>query len=144
MGHHDRVNLPPLQHRAQLLAGLQQLQGDAFKRSERHRLVFRNVPIDLAPRHGVVNLQIAFRQHRQRRLKGAQSNLFANQSLRRIDPGIGVHPHLRHAEQSSRKHRNRRKRHAAALGDQVIRQRQLADVELALLQHPLVAILPVL
>src|SRR4030095_2351592 len=72
------------------------------------------------------------------------TDLLADQILRRLNPGVSIDPHLRQAEQPAGKHRYGSKRHASTLGNQIIRQRQFADIELALLQHALVAILAVL
>ncbi len=77
-------------------------------------------------------------------MERAQANFFADQIAGRIDPGIFIDPHLRQAKQAPRKDGNRGKRHAATFGNQVGRQRKLANIELALLQHSLVPVLSML
>src|SRR5829696_8640903 len=100
--------------------------------------------MNLSPGNSILRLQITPRQHRQGRLKSAQPYFLANQILRRRDSRVGVHPHLRQAEQTTGKYRNCGEWHAAALSDQIVRQRQLADIELAFLEHALMAVLAML
>src|SRR5207249_11081945 len=144
MRHHQGGNLALLQHGTHLLSGSNELDTYAFLWLERDSLLFGYDPVDLPPRNVVFRLQISLGQNGERRLKSAETHFLSDEILRRVDSRVDVHPHLREAKKSSRKNWNRGKRHAAALRHQVGRERQLADIELAFLQHPLVPVRAVL
>src|ERR671919_2552358 len=100
--------------------------------------------MDLAPWNIVFGLQISSSENRKGCLESAETHLAADQILRRINSCVSVHPHLRETKKSARKNRDSGEGHPSTLGHQVRRQGKLANIEFALLQHPLVAVLPML
>src|SRR5437763_14144911 len=144
MRHHQGRNLALLQHGTHLLSGSNELDTYAFLWLERDSFLFGYDPVDLPPRNAIFRLQIPLGQNGERRLKSAETHFLSDEILQRVDSRVDVHPYLREAKKSSRKNRNGGKRHAAALRHQVGRERQLADIELAFLQHPLVPVRVVL
>ena len=112
-------------------AGRYALQPGAGRQVERHRLLGRRHPDDLAPGHAVLALEVALGQHRERRLVAAQPHSAADEIGRRADARRGVHVPAGGAEQAPWEHRNSGERLAPIAQHDVGAERQLADVELA-------------
>ena len=138
MRHHQGVDLTPLQHGADALALFEVADAHPF-RLDGQGLGPVDDPVDLAPGHVVFRLQVPFGEHGKGGLERAEPHVPADEIPGRLDAGVDVYPHLRQAEQAARKDRDGLDGHATALGDQVGRQRELGDVELAVPEHALVA-----
>src|SRR5574341_1360244 len=86
VGHHQSVDLPVLQHRADLFSRRDELNAHTFQGLEWQGLFLGYDPSDLAPGNAVLGLKIALGQHRESSLKGAEPDFSPDQIRRRPYP----------------------------------------------------------